>query len=61
MGKGGGVGLPAGPEGTALTLSEGRLQWRQEAGSGQVVKCVLRVAREAERRPFLLIFAANHA
>ena len=26
-----------------------------------MVKCVLRVAREAERRPFLLIFAANHA
>lgn len=35
VGKGSGVGVPAGPEGTALTLSEGRLQRRQEARSGR--------------------------
>lgn len=35
----GDVGAPAGPAGTALTLSEGRLQWCQEAGNERVVKC----------------------
>lgn len=37
-GKGRGVRAPAGPEGTALTLSEGRLRWCQEAGCGRAAK-----------------------
>lgn len=36
----GGRGLPTGPAGTALTLSEGSLQWCQEAGKERAVKCV---------------------